>query len=162
MSQLDKIPANPGVIPPMGWILVHEMSSDKDFWVDPKSLKERPPTSELSEEQIERIKRIASCLQEHDSTPVEEWIKNMRRDRHPENEIGVWEEITECYVEEMKERSSADFEERHLLYAVLLSASMLNEEMCRADNVLSMKPAAKSLPRLKQVIERFHQKRFGQ
>ena len=160
MATEDRIPATPGVIPPIGWILVHEMSSDKDFWVNPKSLKESPPTSELSEEQLERIKRIALCLQEHDSTPVEQWIENMRKDRYPEPEIQVWEEIIEVYQTELHERSSADSEERHHSYIVLLS-HQCSMRRYYVDNVLSMKPATKSLPRLKQVIERFHLKRFG-
>jgi len=161
MKSENRISATPGVIPPIGWILAHDIDSDEEYWVDPKSLNESPPTSELSEQQIERINRIASSLQEHDSTPIERWIENMRKDRYPESEIEVWEEIIECYQEELKERSSADFEERHLLYTALLTASMLNDEMCTVDNVLSMKPATKSLPRLKNVIERFHLKRFS-
>ncbi len=161
MANENRIPATPGVIPPIGWILARDMSSGSDFWVDPNSLEMSPPTSNLSVQQVERIKRIASFLQEHDSTPVEQWVENMRRDRHPETEIQVWEEIIECYQEEMKERSSADYEERHLLYSALLTASMLSDEMCNVDSVLSMKPATKSLPRLKNVIERFQLKRFG-
>jgi len=161
MNNDNRIPATTGIIPPIGWILVHEMSSDKDFWVDPKSLKESPPTSELSDEQLERIKRIASCLQEHDSTPVKQWIENMRRDRHPENEIRVWEEIIESYHEELAERPTSDYGERHLVYRVLLTASMLSNEMCNVENVLSMQPSVKSLPKLDQVIERYRQKRLN-
>jgi type I restriction enzyme S subunit len=34
-----------------------------------------------------KIKRIAAALNEHDTSPVEKWFDNMRRDRQPEAEI---------------------------------------------------------------------------
>src|SRR5580704_11086803 len=95
------IPATPGVVPPSGWILVREANTGKDYWVDPKTLKESAPRSRLTGEQMDRIRRIALALQEHDSSPVETWFTNMRRDRNPEPEIVTWEKIVDVYLLEL-------------------------------------------------------------
>ncbi len=87
MAQDNWIPATPEVIAPSGWILVREANTGKDYWVDPKTLKESAQRSPLTDEQMDRIRRIALALQEHDSSPVETWFTNMRRDQEPEGEI---------------------------------------------------------------------------
>ena len=87
MAQDNWIPATPEVVPPSGWILVREANTGKDYWADPKTLKESAPRSPLTDEQMDRIRRIALALQEHDSSPVETWFTNMRRDQEPEGEI---------------------------------------------------------------------------
>jgi hypothetical protein len=161
MAKEAWIPATPDAIPPSGWILVREAKSGKNYWVDPKTLKESAPRSDLTDGQMDRIKRIASALQEHDPSPLETWYENMRRDRHPEAEIQTWEEIVDVYLAELADRPSAPAEERHLLYGALVSASMLTEDICESGKVLSMYPKAKSLPHLELVVYRFRERRFG-
>jgi hypothetical protein len=161
MPKEEWIPATSGSIPPPGWILVRENTSGQDYWVDPKTLKANEPTSKLSLEQIERIKVLELALREHDSSSVDEWLTNMRRDRNPEAEIQAWEVIVEVYEMELKDRPLAHVNERHLVYAVLVSASTLTKEICDPGKVMSMYPKAKSLPNLERVVDRFREKRFG-
>jgi hypothetical protein len=161
MAKDDWIPATPGVVPPTGWVLVREAGSGKDYWVDPRALKASAPRSELTDDQMGRIRRIALVLQEHDPSPVETWFENMRRDREPEGEIQTWEEIVDVYLAELADRPAAQAEERQLVYGVLVSASMLTEESCDPGKVLSMYPKAKSLQNLERVVERFRGRRFG-
>jgi hypothetical protein len=161
MAKDNWIPATPNSVPPSGWILVREAKTGKDCWVDPKGLKESPPRSSLSEEQMDRIKRIAVALREHDSSSTDEWLTNMRRDRNPEAEIQTWEELVDVYLAELADRPSAQAEERHAVYAVLVSASMLPQDMCDSGKVMSMFPKAKSLTNLGRIVDRFRQRRFG-
>jgi hypothetical protein len=161
MSREDWIPATSEVVPPSGWILVREANTGKDYWVDPKTLKASAPRSELTDEQMDRISRIALALQEHDPSPVERWFENMRRDQVPEGEIQTWEEIVDVYLAELADWPSANAEERHLIYGVLVSASMLSKEMCEPRTVMSMYPKVKKLPNFDRVVDRFRERRFG-
>ena len=161
MAKNNWIPATPGEVPLSGWILVREASIGKDYWVDPKTVKASGPRSELTDGQMDRIRRIALTLQEHDPSPVERWFENMRRDQVPEGEIQTWEEIVDVYQAELADRPSAQAEERHLVYGVLVSASMLTKEMCYPGTVMSMYPKAKRLPNLDRVVDRFRERRFG-
>lgn len=129
--------------------------------MDPKTLKVSAPRNQLTDEQMDRIRRVALALQEHDSSSLDEWINNMRRDRNPEAEIQTWEELVDVYEMELADRPSAQEEERHLVYGVLVSVSTLTEELCEPGKVLSMYPKAKSLPNLDRVVNRFRERRFG-
>jgi hypothetical protein len=151
------IPATPGTVPPSGWILVRETGTGKEFWADPKTLKRGPAISELSAEQHRRIERVAAALQEHDASTLAEWLDNMSRDHHPEVEISIWERVASVYEAEVKARPRADQAERHLIYGVLVSASMLPSDRCTAGTILSMFPAAKGLADLERVINSYRE-----
>lgn len=161
MAKETWIPATPGAVPPSSWILIREAKTGKDYWVDPRTLKESAPRTPLTDAQMERIRRVALALQEHDPSPVEKWFENMRRDQQPEGEIQTWEEIVDVYLAEIADRETADATERHLVYGVLVSASMLTKETCDPGKVMSMYPKAKSLPGLERVLDRFRARRFG-
>jgi len=161
MPKDNWIPATPEAVPPSGWILVKEANTGNDYWVDPKTLKVNAPRTQLTDEQMNRIRRVSLSLQEHDSSSVDEWLTNMRRDRNPEAEIRTWEELVDVYEMELADRPSSQKEERHLVYGVLVSVSTLTEELCESGKVLSMYPKAKSLPNLDRVVDRFRERRFG-
>jgi hypothetical protein len=161
MANDNWIPATAGSIPPSGWILAREAITGKAYWVDPKTLKESPPRSQLTDDQMNRIKRIATALHEHDPSPVEKWFDNMRRDQQPEAEIQAWEEIVDVYLAELADRPSAQADERHMVYGVLVSASMLTKELCEPGTVMSMYPRAKGLLKLDRIVDRFRVRRFG-
>ena len=161
MAKDEWIPATPDVVPPSGWILVRESTTGKDYWVDATTLKESAPRSQLTDEQMKRIRRVALALQEHDPSPAEKWSENMRRDQQPEGEIQTWEEIVDVYLAELTDRPSAQGDERHLVYGVLVAASMLSEELFDIRKVMSMFPKAKALLNLDRVVDRFRVRRFG-
>ena len=83
----------------------------------------QPPTTPLSDEQIERIRAFKEILAEHDRTTLEQAIENFRRDTHPEPEIRLWERIARVYREELGDRPSAKNAERRLLFTALLGCS---------------------------------------
>jgi hypothetical protein len=161
LSKNDWILATQGSVPPSGWILVREAKSGKHYWANPNTLKACAPQTRLTDKQMDRVRRLAHALHEHNSTPVEKWFENMRRDQQPEGEIQTWEEIVDAYLAEVADRPSAQAKERHLIYGVLVSASMLPCEMCEPGMVMSMYPKAKGLAGLEGVVHRFRKRRFG-
>ena len=161
MPPNDWILAGPDVVPPTGWMPVKEQSSGKEFWIDPSTLAMSAPQSELSSEQIVRIEKVSSVLSEHDSSSVEQWCDNMSRDSDPESEIRIWEQIAAVYLQETEDRPEAGPEERHLIYGVLVSASMLPGEQCVIGTILSVFPKAKALQDAERAVERFRMAREG-
>src|SRR4051794_22436598 len=48
---------------------------------------------ELPVELVERIRKVASALEEVLSDPLEKWIEDFRRDDDPESEVVIWERV---------------------------------------------------------------------
>ena len=148
----NRIPDGDGVIPPRGYVLVQDPDGNR-FWVSPDSLKEGPLRSELSEDQIRRITRFQSVLEEAYPTSLDETLENFRRDQNPETEIRLWEHMTELFERELGERPAADGEERKLLFRVILTCSF----SANVNDILGMLPQAMSLPELSRVVQRFNE-----
>jgi hypothetical protein len=53
--------------------------------------------SELSREQLVRVRRIQGTLAEVDKSSFEKWVDDFKRDLHPEREIVIWEYIAAAY-----------------------------------------------------------------
>ncbi|MCK5767088.1 MAG: hypothetical protein KAH35_01765 [Candidatus Atribacteria bacterium] len=68
------------------------------------------------------------------------------------NEIRVWEKIARIFKVEEKRRKAASFGELKLLYSVLLQSSMAGTVQ-----VLSVFPAAKTLPQVRRVLNRWNE-----
>jgi len=57
----DKIPYEEGGIPPVGYLLVQDQNGNR-FWLSPDKIRPGRPVSELTQEQIERVKRCSDTL----------------------------------------------------------------------------------------------------
>jgi hypothetical protein len=148
----DGIPDVDGLIPPRGYILV-QVPDGKRFWVPPGSLKESPPNSELSDAQIRRITWVQSTLEEVYPVSLDQTLDNFRRDQSPENEIRLWEHMTDLFEQELGERPGADVEERKLLFRVILACSF----SANVNDILGTLPQAKGLPELLRVVQSFNE-----
>jgi hypothetical protein len=148
----DGIPDVDGIIPPRGYILVQVPDGER-FWVPPDSLKESPPNSELSGDQIRRITWVQSVLNEVYPVSLDDTLENFRRDQHPEAEITLWEHMTELFEHELGERPQADIEERKLLFRVILACSF----SANVNDILGTLPQAKGLPELLRVVQSFNE-----
>ncbi|SRR5579883_1095842 len=154
------IEATPDTVPPSGWILTQDAETGKRYWQDPSTLRKGDICSELTQEQMDRTRRISDALHEHDNRPFEEWVDNFRRDRHPENEIQIYEALLDVYYAELKDRPQAGPEERFLVYSALLTATMSGD--CSAGRVVSIFPKTKKLANLERVVKRYRERRgFG-
>lgn len=146
-GMLEKIPYVEGEMPPRGYILVQTTDGDR-VWARPEALKRGPVRSELSEEQLDRLRGIFDVV-----APIEggSWISfldDFMRDVHPDHEIRIWERITEVFRKEESLRGNLNDEDRRLLFGVIVRISMGHS----VDELLATIPQAKRLRDLERVI----------
>ena len=72
--------------------------NDDTFMINPSLLTLSPPLSDLSEDQINRIKDIFSKIENLELMSLENFILGFKRDAYPENGIAVWEDMAQRYV----------------------------------------------------------------
>ncbi len=92
-------------------------------WVDPATLKPGPIRREqLSAEQLKRIAAVREMLGDVDTSPLEQWVDDFKRDADPDRELAIWEAMARAYV-----RCTADrnwpLEKRKELFGILLVGS---------------------------------------
>ncbi|MEO8425064.1 MAG: hypothetical protein ABI595_14290 [Actinomycetota bacterium] len=143
-------PRSPGDPIPEGH--VGAVDQDGKLWMlDVSVAMEVKPSTVLTSEQIARIEAFKEILAEHETTSLQHALANFGRDRTPEREIRIWERIARVYEAEVRARPQVNEVERKLLYRVIFACSF----DAGMENVLSMVPAAKSLPELDRVVERY-------
>lgn len=118
-------------------------------------------SSKFTESQLKRVERLVKLFSPYDGMSVEHRVDVLKR-CDPEEELRFWEHMAEGYVAELPFRPNANEREKKNLYYVLLNASLLGVEHCTADNVVTLYPAAKSLPRLAEAVERYRAKLAAQ
>ncbi|MBR7956435.1 GIY-YIG nuclease family protein [Burkholderia cenocepacia] len=92
--------------------------------VELRRIKVRQPigTSTLTTEQSDRIDVISMILDELDPLDDEKWHDSFSRDRNPEHEITLWEEIARAYVA-VDQKYNLTAAERMEAYLLLLLRS---------------------------------------
>jgi len=122
------------------------------------ALERNPPTTPLSDEQIERIRAFKEILSEHDPTSLSKAIDNFRRDDHPEPQIQIWEAMAAAYRAELRDRPSAEEPERKLVFRALLRAALWSFDAVAA---VSHDPTLADLPDLDRVVARYRTAHAG-
>lgn len=91
----------------------------------------KPNTTQLtilSDEFIERIKAFKWVLVEVEPSPLNEVIRDIQYDAHPEREIKVWEHIGQVYQDYILAKNIKSLSIKQEVFEVLLLASTgLNE-----------------------------------
>lgn len=147
----DLIPHSEGNPPPPGYVLGKDQQGVL-WWVPPDAVKKgAQERTELTPEQIRRIRAFKEILWEHDHTSLGEAAANFRRDRNPEPEIRRWEHLAQVYQAEIEDRPLADARERKLLFRALLALTFSGD----VEDVIAMQPRVKALSDLPRVIDRF-------
>jgi len=82
---------------------------------------------QLSEEQLRRIKKLHETFAEVDSSSLEKWIDNFKRDVNPDSEIAVWERIANAYTNYCSRRGLT-LESKDDVFQALLLRSMTSDE----------------------------------
>ena len=91
--------------------------------VDPVTLKPGPIRHEqLSREQLERIAKLHRIFSEVDSSPLEKWIDNFKRDMDPDSELALWERMAKAYAGYCSRRNLS-LDAKQDVYQVLLLRS---------------------------------------
>lgn len=147
----DRTPHEDGTVSPPGSVLVKSPDGSQ-FQVELIALDKKPlPESELTDGQIERIKRFRETLADAHPAPIEEVLSDFRKDDNPEEEIRVWEEIAALFQNEVRIGSITDPALKRLLLGVLLACSWSPS----VDDILADLPTAKTLPDLDGIVQRF-------
>ena len=82
----------------------------------------------LPDDFIERIKAFKGILGDVDAVSLEQTIDNFKRDTYPENELIIWERIASTFQMFLSHNPTTDSAIRKDILAVLIGASMGNEE----------------------------------
>lgn len=151
MGKKDRsaIPYDPDGIPPMGYLLAKDQDG-KLLWVPPEQIRTGEAVSELTEEQVKRVKRLMEVFGEANGLTLQQALDSFRRDRDPEEEIRTWELMAKIYASELAERPGADAQEQKLLFEAILGSTFSPY----LGDVLSNCPRAKRLRDLDRVVRR--------
>ncbi|MCC9066154.1 hypothetical protein [Flavobacterium piscisymbiosum] len=87
---------------------------------------------ELSEEQIEKITKIQSVFSDIYPISLEDTITNFKRDRNPDNEIMVWENMMYAYETFISKNPEIDVEKKSEVFKLILTRSMMDESKVRS------------------------------
>lgn len=91
--------------------------------VDPATLKPGPiQHEELSREQLERIAKLHHIFSEVDSSPLEKWIDNFKRDMDPDSELALWERLAKVYTD-YSSRRELSLDAKQDVYQIVLLRS---------------------------------------
>jgi hypothetical protein len=98
--------------------------------IDPSKIQLGPIVhNELTEEQIEKIKKIQSSLADVLPISLEETITNFKRDRNPDNEINIWLEMLSAYEKFIsKEGNEITLNKKTEVFQLILMRSMMDEQ----------------------------------
>ncbi|MGH9966759.1 MAG: hypothetical protein ACREBG_02840 [Pyrinomonadaceae bacterium] len=82
---------------------------------------------QLSEEQLRRIKKLHETFAEVDSSSLEKWIDNFKRDANPDSEIAIWERVARAYNSYCSRRELT-LEAKDDVFQTLVLRSMTSDE----------------------------------
>ncbi len=96
--------------------------------VNPADLKSNSIQHEqLTEDQLQRVKKLHEIFAEVDKSSLEIWIDNFKRDMNPDKEIAVWERIAKAYTNYVSQKELS-LEAKEDVFQTLLMGSMSSDE----------------------------------
>ncbi|MDC3960305.1 hypothetical protein [Polyangium jinanense] len=97
---------------------------------DPASLRLGPVRHEkLSDDQMERIKKLQETFREVDPMPLEKWIDDFKRDADPDREIRVYEGMAEAYTAYCSNRNLTPEAKKDAFCVVLMRSGVPDDEV---------------------------------
>ncbi|MCD0471576.1 hypothetical protein [Flavobacterium sp. JAS] len=87
---------------------------------------------QLTNEQIEKIKKIQSTFSDVYQVSLEDTITNFKRDRNPDNEIRVWFNMMQAYEKFISKDSQITVEKKSEVFKLILLRSMMDENIVRS------------------------------
>ena len=104
----------------------------------------------LSEEQVRRIARLHEIFAEVDSSSLEKWIDNFKRDQDPDLEIAIWERIAKRYTDYCSQRNLS-LDAKDDVFQTLVLRSMTSDE----EQVKKLKLKALSLEEARKIMREY-------
>ncbi len=97
-------------------------------WVDPNQLQPGPiQHASLTEEQMNRVKRLQKTFSEADPSPLEKWVEDFKSDASPDDELKIWEAMATAY-ETFTARRNLTLDAKKEVFQVVLLRSGAPEE----------------------------------
>lgn len=87
---------------------------------------------ELSEEQIKKITQIQAVFSDIYPISLQDTITNFKRDRNPDNEIRVWENMMHTYQTFIAKNPEINVEKKSEVFKLILTRSMMDENKVRS------------------------------
>lgn len=87
---------------------------------------------ELSEEQIKKITQIQAVFSDIYPISLQDTINNFKRDRNPDNEIRVWENMMHTYETFIAKNPEINVEKKSEVFKLILTRSMMDENKVRS------------------------------
>jgi hypothetical protein len=101
----------------------------KPEWTNTRDILPQPNSqSKLTDQQVIRVQRIQTALSEADPSTTEKWIEDFEKDRDPEREILVWENITTAYEAYCSANRGLKVEAKEEVLKLLLARSETENE----------------------------------
>ena len=98
-------------------------------WIDPNNIQQGPIVHDsLSSEQIEKIEFLHETFQEVDSTSLDKWIEDFKRDFNPDEEINIWMAMATAY-NDFCDTHELTLDTKNEVYMVLLMRSSVEEDV---------------------------------
>jgi hypothetical protein len=139
---------------PVGWqrATIHkEDGTETTAWINPDAMHApTAPSSKLTEEQKERVRKIRWALKEHDPRPEQDWFRVFELDTTPEREISIMEAIARIYKAEIALNLHSKQERRYLYAALILCSTQGSVE-----GAVGTQPALKAYKHLDEVYARY-------
>lgn len=87
---------------------------------------------QLTNEQIEKIKKIQSTFSDVYPISLEDSITNFKRDRNPDNEIRIWFNMMQAYEKFLSKNLEITLEKKSEVFKLILLRSMMDENKVRS------------------------------
>jgi len=101
--------------------------------LDPKKILPGPIVNdELSEEQIKKITQIQAVFSDIYPISLQDTINNFKRDRNPDNEIRVWENMMHTYETFIAKNPEINVEKKSEVFKLIITRSMMDENKVRS------------------------------
>lgn len=84
--------------------------------------------NELSNDQLEKIKKIQTTFSDVYKISLEETITNFKRDRNPDNEIEIWLHMVKAYEKFISKDSEITLNKKSEVFKLILMLSMMDEK----------------------------------
>ncbi len=98
-------------------------------WIDPSKIEQGSIVHDsLTSSQLENIEYLYNTFSEVDPTTQEKWIEDFRRDKNPENEIGIWMMMANAYNSYCQRGEELDLEVKKEVFQIVLLRSSVSEE----------------------------------
>ena len=104
----------------------------KTKWIDPSKLEPGPiQYATLTDNQMQRVKFLQTAFKDVDSSPLEKWAEDFRRDTNPDPELKIWESMATAFTGFIANKELSLEAKKEVYQVVLLRSGASDEEVLK-------------------------------